>query len=108
IAVNTKDGFPLMVGRVPDLHVNGDSQVFTRYAWEPASTPDGALNLDALAASDSDVIVDGYRRVDNITDATLAAYRDVHGDAITKDDIFYGVYALLHHPTYRETYAADL
>src|SRR5690606_40119856 len=59
-------------------------------------------------------IVDGYRRVDNITDATLARYREVYGaslpvsDSEAKDDIFYAVYALLHHPTYRETYAADL
>ncbi|MFT4259242.1 type ISP restriction/modification enzyme [Microbacterium sp.] len=99
---------PLMYGSVPALTPNGGNQVFPRYTWEPASAPDGAFNLDALTASDSDDVVDGYRRVDNITDATLAAYRAVHGDDITKDDIFYGVYALLHHPTYRQTYAADL
>ncbi|HCS62114.1 MAG TPA: damage-inducible protein [Microbacterium sp.] len=102
---------PMIVDRVPDLHLGGAStsgRIFPRYTWQPASAPDGALNLDALAASDTDEIVDGYRRVDNITDATLAAYREVHGDAVTKDDIFYGIYALLHHPTYRETYAADL
>jgi len=103
-----KESPPLLVRDLPDLNVTWSSQVFPRYTWEPASTPDGALNLDALATSDTDEIVDGYRRVDNITDATLAAYRKVHGDDVTKDDIFYGVYALLHHPTYRETYAADL
>ncbi|GAA3939595.1 type ISP restriction/modification enzyme [Microbacterium soli] len=108
IAVSTKGSAPLLVWEVPSLDLNGLTQLFPRYTWEPASAPDGAFNLDALAASDSDVVVDGYRRVDNITDATLAAYRRVHGDAVTKDDIFYGVYALLHHPSYRETYAADL
>lgn len=102
------DSPPLLVAAIPSLDFNGATQVFPRYTWEPASAPDGALNFDALAASDSDEIVDGYCRVDNITDATLDAYRDVHGDAVTKDDIFYGVYALLHHPIYRETYAADL
>ncbi|WP_309065545.1 type ISP restriction/modification enzyme [Microbacterium sp.] len=109
ITVSAKGGgCPLAVNQLPDLHVNGDSQVFPRFTWEPLSAPDGALNLDALVASDSDVVVDGFRRVDNITDATLDAYRKIHGDGITKDDIFYGIYALLHHPTYRETYAADL
>lgn len=103
-----KPTLPLLIEITPSLDFNGASQVFPRYTWEPASAPDGALNLDALAASDNDEIVDGYRRVDNITDATLDAYRKVHGDAVTKDDIFYGIYALLHHPTYRETYAADL
>lgn len=101
----------MMVNNIAEVSLAGASsggQIFPRYTWEPASAPDGALNLEALAASDSDEIVDGYRRVDNVTDATLAAYRAAHGDGVTKDDIFYGVYALLHHPTYRETYAADL
>lgn len=103
-----KPPMPLLTNQLTDLNILSATQVFPRYTWEPASAPDGAFNLDALAASDSDEIVDGYRRVDNITDATLACYREQHGDAVTKDDIFYGVYALLHHPTYRETYAADL
>ncbi|MFT3797335.1 type ISP restriction/modification enzyme [Microbacterium sp.] len=110
IAVNADGRLPtppLMTRDLADLHLNGDAQVFPRYTWEPVATPDGALNLDALAMSASEE-VDGYRRVDNITDATLAAYRAVHGDAVAKDDIFYGIYALLHHPIYRETYAADL
>ncbi|MFE6735218.1 type ISP restriction/modification enzyme [Microbacterium sp. NPDC057650] len=99
---------PMLVSTIPSLDFSGASQLFPRYTWEPASAPDGALNLEALAASDSDEVVDGYRRVDNITDATLDTYRKVQGDDVTKDDIFYGIYALLHHPTYRETYAADL
>ncbi|MBS1674426.1 MAG: DEAD/DEAH box helicase, partial [Actinobacteria bacterium] len=68
ISIDAGSGTPFVVEQTPDLHVNGDAQVFPRYTWEPASAPDGALNLDALAASDSDEIVDGYRRVDNITD----------------------------------------
>src|SRR5690606_17256851 len=82
---------PLMVSAMPDLHVNGDAQVFPRYTWEPATAPDGALNLESLELGDGEVL-DGYRRVDNITDATLEAYRRVHGDTVTKDDIFYGIY----------------
>lgn len=110
ITVNTDSRVatpPLMASGLANLHLNGDSQVFPRYTWEPVGAPDGTLNFDELAASDGEV-VEGYRRVDNITDATLDTYRAVHGDAVTKDDIFYGIYALLHHPTYRETYAADL
>lgn len=102
---------PMAIDSIPNLHLGGAStagQVFPRHTWEPISAPDGALNLEALASSDTDEIVDGYRRVDNITDATLVTYRAVHGDEVTKDDIFYGIYALLHHPMYRETYAADL
>ena len=53
--------------------------------------------------------MDGYTRKENITDATLATYRNTYGDeSIAKEDIFYYIYALLHHPEYREKYAADL
>ena len=57
-----------------------------------------------------DEVVDewGYRRVDNITDEILALYRDAVGEPITKDDIFYYIYGLLHDPDYRDRYAADL
>ncbi|WP_225800481.1 type ISP restriction/modification enzyme [Streptomyces sp. NK15101] len=50
-----------------------------------------------------------YERVNNITDAALRAYRETYGDsAITKDDIFYYAYGLLHSQEYRDRFAADL
>ncbi len=52
---------------------------------------------------------DGTNRRENITDWALEKFRAHYGDkAITKWDIFYYVYALLHHPLYRERYAANL
>ncbi len=54
---------------------------------------------------------DGGRTVrrDNISDWALAQYRQHYGDeTITKEDIFYYIYALLHHPEYRTRYAANL
>lgn len=109
-AVNARQGdVPLMIDRIPDLHLIGDSQVFARYTWEPVTASDGGFNFAGLDGCDDDVVLDGYRRVDNITDRTLATYRSVYADdTITKDDIFYGVYGLLHHPEYRERYEADL
>lgn len=106
-----KESGGFMVELLPDLHTTGDSQVFARYTWEPVSADDGGFNLDLLGASDEAVEVDGYRRVDNITDETLAAYRSAYADEVpelSKDDIFYYVYALLHHGEYRERYEADL
>lgn len=52
---------------------------------------------------------DGTNRRENITDWALSQFRAQYEDeAITKLDIFHYVYALLHHPTYRTTYAANL
>ena len=52
---------------------------------------------------------DGSDRRENISDWALDQFRDHYKDpAISKWDIFYYVYALLHHPGYRERYALDL
>ncbi len=52
---------------------------------------------------------DGSGRRENITDAALARFRAHYADAtISKRDIFHYVYALLHHPGYRERYAGNL
>ena len=52
---------------------------------------------------------DGTNRQENITDWALAQFRAHYQDkAITKWDIFHYVYALLHHPDYRERYQANL
>ena len=52
---------------------------------------------------------DGSNRRENITDWSLAEFRSHYGDAeITKWDIFYYIYAILHHPEYRTRYAANL
>ena len=52
---------------------------------------------------------DGRNRRENITDWALARFQAHYQDeAITKWDIFYHVYAFLHHPDYRERYQANL
>ncbi|WP_092259815.1 DEAD/DEAH box helicase [Corynebacterium cystitidis] len=104
---------PLGTDRLPDLHLIATSQFFSRWTWEPVETPEGQLDFGAGASSTSEKgvegeVLDGYRRVDNITDEILAIYRDALGFTVTKDDIFYFVYGKLHDPVYRETYAADL
>jgi predicted helicase len=52
---------------------------------------------------------DGGHRRDNVTDWALEQFKAHYPKAkISKRDIFYYVYALLHHPVYREKYAANL
>ncbi len=52
---------------------------------------------------------DGTNRRENLTDWALKEYRThYHDETIAKWDIFHYVYALLHHPAYREKYAANL
>ncbi|MDQ1248944.1 MAG: hypothetical protein QG597_3318, partial [Actinomycetota bacterium] len=101
----------LMTSHIPDLAFWGSSngQYFPRYTYEEVED-DGALfgSLDSATGEPSDVDKYGYRRVDNITDAALSSYRGRYGPQVTKDDIFYYVYGLLHSPEYRIRFAADL
>ena len=105
----------LALDQIPDLHVTGagsGGQFFPRYTYEPLDTPAGneePTELDlGLGGGESGVVVDGYRRIDNVTDETLARYTEAFGEGVSKDEIFASVYAQLHDPTYRQKYAADL
>jgi predicted helicase len=51
---------------------------------------------------------DGSNRRENITDWALAQFQAKYGQEVTKWDIFYYIYAMLHHPQYRERYTEDL
>jgi predicted helicase len=52
---------------------------------------------------------DGTNRRENITDWALAQFRTHYqDDTLTKWDIFHYTYGLLHHPDYRQKYAANL
>ena len=52
---------------------------------------------------------DGSHRRENITDWALNEFRGHYKDrSISKQNIFDYVYAILHHPEYRERYAANL
>ncbi|WP_412475207.1 DEAD/DEAH box helicase [Gordonia sp. LUNF6] len=96
----------LAVDFLPDLSFfMYTAQFFSRWTYETVAARDGELDFGA----DADEVDEwGYRRVDNITDDIQAIYADALGGTVTKDDIFYYVYGILHDPSYRQTYAADL
>ncbi len=73
----------------------------------------GLPNLTVLSL-DANQCLPRYRytpngeRLDNFTDWALAQFRKRYGKSITKDAIFHYVYATLHDPVWRETYAINL
>ncbi|MFD9117396.1 DEAD/DEAH box helicase [Streptomyces bottropensis] len=96
----------LMVTHLPDLNFWGSEggQFFARYTYREFAVEGGFDFGDEDGGA-------AYERIDNITSATLAAYRKTYADTVpdlTTDDIFFYVYGLLHSPAYREAYAADL
>ncbi len=92
----------LMSDHLPDMHLLDTGHFFSRWHFEKAQD-DSTLDIGVGE------VVGGYRRMDNITDEALKRFGAAYsGESITKDDVFFYVYGLLHSPTYRETYAADL
>ena len=49
-----------------------------------------------------------YIRHDGITDFIFNQAKELYGDKVTKEDIFFYVYGFLHLPKYRQEFAADL
>lgn len=102
---------------IPDLSFfTYTGQFFPRFTWSPVDAEDGGLfgegNVvkqgEASAYGQVGEIVDGYVRVDNLTDEIKQIYRDALGSDVSGDDIFHFVYGKLHDPGYRTQYAADL
>ena len=101
---------------LPNLHTLDTGQYFPRFTWAPAEADDGGLFGEGSVAKQGEAsiygkvgeVVDGYIRVDNITDEIKASYREALGADVTGDDIFHFVYGKLHDPGYRTKYAADL
>ncbi len=88
---------------IVDLNcLDAGTQCFPLY-WYDDSTADIA---DLFSAQQSDA--DRYVRRDGVTDWILSTARKQYGSRVTKEDIFYYVYGILHAPDYRTTFAADL
>lgn len=107
------------VGLMPDLSFfTYTGQYFPRFTWEEVESIDGGLfgangvgvenDGEPSIYGDIGEVVEGYRRVDNVTDEIKTLYRDALGADISGDDLFHFVYGKLHDPEYRTKYAADL
>lgn len=95
---------------LPDLHFVGDSQCFPLYWYEERQATGGLLGNDG----------GGYARHDAITDEALSVFRETYphaflgrfkkdgGDELSKEDVFYYVYGVLHSPEYRRRFASNL
>jgi predicted helicase len=78
--------FALAINAILDLLPQGGSQCFSYYIYSE----------------------EGTNRQENITDWALERFQAKYGSEITKWDIFHYIYAMLHHPVYRERYAENL
>ena len=97
-------GFSCLISsNAPNFHFIAGSQCFPRYLYdeaEQAQTPDDLFTAEQPPQR---------TRREAITDAGLAHFCAAYpNEPISKDDVFYYTYGLLHSPDYRERYADNL
>ena len=84
----------LMVDKVPNLNFYYTGQCFPRYVYSKGQ---------------EDLASDNNSRQDNISSYALKEFRSHYKDKrIDRDAIFYYVYGLLHHPSYKSKFSANL
>ena len=113
---STKEFSVLITPILPDYEMISKGQCFPLYLYEkddgkPDETDDddgAAKQGEFKTVEKAGELIDGYRRRDAITDAILADFRASYEKKITKEDIFYYIYGVLHSPEYRTRFASDL
>jgi predicted helicase len=97
----------LMADRIVDLNFApgmGGYQCFPRFVYDEVGGK-GSGDLFTSAQNDGPL----HNRRDAITDEAVAHFASAYPkEAITKDDLFYYVYGLLHSEEYRKQYADNL
>jgi predicted helicase len=96
----TKEFSAIICNIVPDFHLIGDTQCFARYYYEEDTKKNTLFKTGQS--------IDGYTRHEAITDYIYQECLKKYGSKVTKDDIFYCVYGLLHSEDYRNEFSADL
>ena len=101
----SKDFSTLITDYMPDYQTLFNCQYFPLY-WYDDSTAD----IVDLFNQGSAKKIDRYVRRDAVSDFILSECRNKYGrrTPLTKEDIFYYVYGILHSPEYRTTFEADL
>lgn len=102
----------LMTSVLPNIHVLHGGQCFPLYLYdEPESdaSVSGSEQAALFGEANTSVKPVARRRRDAITAEGLAHFQSAYvGETITREDIFYYIYGLLHSPDYRERFADNL
>jgi predicted helicase len=103
---STKSFSALMTDTLPDLEVISKGQCFPRFVYEISDDDSDALTSSQGLFGETKQ-PSGRRH--GVSDEGLAVFQAAYpSEVITKDDVFFYVYGLLHSPDYRERFADDL
>ncbi len=112
-AIGARSGFSVLMAKdLPNLNMmDGGNQCFPRYIYEDTTVSKSKSEKQShlfANSTEASVTADLQKR-DAITDEGLTYFKAAYpNETITKDDLFYYVYGLLHSEDYRARYAHNL
>jgi predicted helicase len=102
--VGAKDFSCCISNTLPDIQLLFNGQCFPLYLYEPATEEAQNPALIKIGTTQN-----GYTRRDGISKEGLQHFQSAYPtETITREDVFYYVYGLLHSPVYREKYGDNL
>ncbi|MHA3081291.1 DEAD/DEAH box helicase [Acinetobacter sp. ANC 5502] len=106
----TKSFSCIITNSLPDLQLHANGQCFPLYLYEEVTQDKSVGSGDLFDESlDLTVTETKYKRKDGISDEGLQHFQAAYpNEQITKEDIFYYTYGLLHSEAYRTRYADNL
>lgn len=120
IVIDTGERGTFISNLLPDLELNHHGQCFPLYWYEKDDGSTMSLIADDGERVFRDAWGNRYVRHDAITDEALRVFRDAYpmafaarpksrgGAGISKEDLFFYVYGILHSPEYRTRFSANL
>lgn len=94
----------LVTDVIPNLHMLSSSQNFPMFLFSKSSE-----ECTDLFSSSKNQLQSNYLKNDGITDEGLKHFTDAYnGASISKEDLFYYIYGLLHSEEYKQRYADNL
>ncbi|WP_298128365.1 type ISP restriction/modification enzyme [Ferrovum sp.] len=110
--IGARSGFSaLMANALPCLDIVEKSQCFPLYLYDDEARTEEPVGsrMESLFGDSPNPVPRPRTRRDAITNEGLGHFMMAYpGEVISKEDVFYYVYGLLHSPDYRERYADNL
>jgi predicted helicase len=106
----SKDFSAVITDTLPDLELISKGQWLPLYTYKKIESKEGDEpdQGELISVQNESELIDGYRRQTAITEAILIDFRKTYDPEISKEDIFYYVYGILHSPEYKRRFASDL
>ena len=95
----------LITNTMQDLNFMEHSICFPLYMYDREEQHNNA-QMSLFGNMEEETVI--YKRHFAISDTALTKYRSIYGDRITKEDIFYYLYAVLHSKDYISAYGDNL